>query len=92
MAVISLRNASLCCSIDCGRLLFTFDLGYYQRKNRTDLNQVNGRANRCHHAMKLNDQETSPSKSPSHVEKCRLLHHPVEIEHCLYHEAYSILV
>ena len=27
-------------------------------------------ANRCHHAMRSNDQGTFPSKSPLHVEKC----------------------
>ena len=37
--------------------MYTFDLRYPQRKkNRTDLNLVNGRANRCHHAMRSNDE------------------------------------
>ena len=36
--------------------MYTFDLRYLQRKNRKDLNQVNGRANRRHHAMRSNDQ------------------------------------
>ena len=51
---------------------------------RLDLNQVYEQANLCRHTMRLNVQETSPLKSLSHVEKCGLLPHLVEIKHSPY--------
>jgi len=55
MVANSRRIASLICSINRGQLLHTFDLKCSQRKNHMDLNQLNERANRCHHAMRSND-------------------------------------
>ena len=62
--------------------MYTFDFRYPQKKNCTDLNQVNEQAIQRHHPIRLNDQGTSPSKSPSHVKKCGLLPHPIETKHC----------
>ena len=40
----------------------------------------------------IKEQGTSPSKSPSHVENCGLLPHPVETTYRSYRGSYSVLV